>query len=369
MSELHHARLLLALLREDVPSFERLAAGPFDPDTFVRLARECDVQPWLHARLTALGKLDELDREARLRLDEARAKVRADNLLLLARAEQALDLLIEAGVEVIALKGLDVLQRFYRFDERTLDDVDLLVRRRDVAKTLQVLEAAGWQRLPTDRRDHYLRSSHHLPLPGPGPVVVDFEIHWNLVQSGRFTLDPEGLFARAEPLTVSGRPVLRLSDHDLAAHLLLHHFTHYFDRRLKWCIDLRFVAAQPSFEWTPVAERVREWGASVPVAMSVEHLARLFPDVLTGEVRRLFPVSRWRAALTYPLRSSHPLEIFRGTRNRRTQLLLAAALLESPLQLPGWMLHRWTRDRRAELSPLATRRRRTDRSAGGENRS
>ena len=46
----------------------------------------------------------------------------ADNLLLLARLEQCLDLLLRAGIRPVALKGLDVLHRFRRpFDERTLD--------------------------------------------------------------------------------------------------------------------------------------------------------------------------------------------------------------------------------------------------------
>jgi len=354
VSDPHHARLLLAVLREDWDSVDRLSAVRLDPERFVETVRTCDVHPWVHARLSATGRLARFGRLVETRLGEWRAKVRQDNLVLLARAEQALDLLLEAGVAVIALKGLDTLHRCYgRFDERTLDDVDLLVRRCDVRRTLDVLAAAGWTHLPEPQRDHYLRSSHHLPLPGPGPVVVDFEIHWNLVQRGRYRLDPERLFERARPLEVAGRRVLRLADHDFAAHLLLHHFTHYFDRRLKWCVDLRLVAGQEGFDWDETARRVREWGAGAAVAMSVEHLGKLFPDLLNSEVRRRFPVPWPRRLVTAPLRSRHPLDLFRGTRNRRVQLYLAAALLENPLHLPSWMHHRWTRGGREELSPLA----------------
>jgi len=65
--------------------------------------------------------------------------------------------------------------------------------------------------------------------------------------------------------------------------------------------------------------------------------------------------ARWRRALASPLRSNHPLDLFRRTRNRRIQLYLAAILLENPLDLPGWLAHRATRDRRPDLGPLADR--------------
>ena len=365
MDQHRHARLLLAILREDWSDVERLAAAPLDPERFVGLVRECNVHPWVHARLAASGRLGLLGAEVERRLERMRRKCRQDNLLLLARAEQALDLLLDAGIVPIALKGLDTLHRFYgRFDERTLDDVDLLVPREKVGRALDVLERAGWESLPGPQRDHYLRSSHHLPLRGPGPVVVDFEIHWNLVQERRYRLRPEELFERAAPLDVSGRRVLRLEDHDLAAHLLLHHFTHYFDRRLKWSIDLAELARQPGFDWTVVADRIRAWGAGAPVGMSLLHLNKLFPDLVPGNARRRLPTALWRRLLTLPLRSRHPLDLFRGTRRRQVQLYLAGVLMENPTDLPGWLIHRVRREAQPELGPLAERRPR-QREVGG----
>ncbi len=353
--ERHDARLLLAIVREDWAAAEALrAGGPPEPARFVRLARECDVHPWLHARLEREGRLELVGDAVARRLGELRARCRADNMLLLAQTERALDALLGAGVVPVALKGLDVLHRLHeRFDERSLDDVDLLVRPGELGRALAALEDAGWSPPPAARRDHYLRSSHHLPLDSPGPVTVGFEVHWNLVQEQRYRLDPEELFRRAVPLEVAGRPVLRLDDHDFTAHLLLHHFTHYFDRRLKWSIDLRPIVAGPDFDWARVAQVVRAWGAGAAVGMSVLHLHKLFPGLITADVRRRLPVAAWRRLLTLPLRSAHPLDLFRGTRRRRVQLYLAAVMLENPLDLPGWLRHRKQRGARPELDPLA----------------
>jgi hypothetical protein len=151
---------------------------------------------------------------------------------------------------------------------------------------------------------------------------------------------------------VAGRPVLRLDDHDSAAHLLLHHVSHYFDRRLKWAIDLRHLVAGESFLWETVAERLLRWGGAQASGMALRHLRRLHPGAVPEEALRHLPVGGWRRMLTAPLRSSHPLEWFRGTRNRWIQLYLAAALLENPSNLPRYLLHRARRDHVRGTGPV-----------------
>jgi len=357
MSERHQARILLALVRRrwDAAA-ELIRREPVEPATFLALAREADVHPLLHAMLDREGRAGLVGAEAMARLEELRRKVSRDNVLLLARAEQSLDLLREAGVTPIALKGLDLLHRLYeRFDERTLDDVDLLVRREDLGRAIEALQAAGWEPPPEPLRTHYIRSSHHLPLHSPGPVTVDFEIHWNLAQEYRFAVDPEGIFRRAVPVELAGRPALRMDDHDLVAHLLLHHFTHYFDRRLKWLVDLQRISALPSFRWSTVVERIRAWGATAASGFSLLHLHRLAPELIPAEPLRGLHVPAWRRALALPLRSRHPLELYRGTRRRAVQLYLAALMLERPHRLPAWLLHRRRREESPGDNPLDAR--------------
>jgi hypothetical protein len=354
MSELDHVRLLLAILGSRWDEAESLTARtPVDPAAFLEVCRETDVGVWVHARLDACGRTALIGDEAMARLAALRTRIRNDNLLLLARNEQALRLLVDAGVKPVALKGLDVMHRLgVGFDERTMDDVDLLVREEQLTASIDALEAAGWQAPAEPMRTHYIRTSHHLPLVSPGPVEVGFEIHWNLVQEERYSVDVERLFARAQPLEVGGIEILRLDDHDAAAHLLLHHFTHYFDRRLKWMIDLDRRTRQPGFSWPQVVERVREWGATAAVGMSLLHLRKIFPQGIPAELSEQLPVAGWRRALTAPLRSGHPLDLFRDTRRRWVQLYLATVLLERPSMVPGWLLHRATRDRRAGSNPL-----------------
>jgi hypothetical protein len=354
MPETQQARLVLAIVRGHWDDASRLAAErPVDSDAFVDQCRECDVLPWVHHLLTTEDRTGLVGAQAIEHLGRLRTKVRNDTMLLLARAEQALDALIAAGVTPIALKGLDFLHRLYpTVDRRTVDDVDLLVRRRDLTTALEALRDAGWQLPPDDRATHYIRSSHHLPLRSPGPITVDFELHWSLAQEERYRIDTEGLFERARPLEIAGRHVLRLDDHDAVAHLLIHHFSHYFDRRLKWLVDLQLIAESSRFDWETVAGRVRGWGGSAAAGVSLAHLRKLSPQLIPDAATHALPFAAWRRLLALPLRSTHPLELFRGTRNRRIQLFLAALMLENPARLPAWLRHRAERDNRPSDHPL-----------------
>jgi hypothetical protein len=357
MSDRDAARLLLAILREDWPAAETLAPGD---GTLVATARECDVHPYVHALLERNDRFDLVDGDAAERLGAMRRRCRNDNLLLLARAEQVIDVLQNEGIVPVALKGLDVLHRFYdRFDERAIDDIDLLVRPSEVERSLAALRSAGYEMPAGEERRHWLRSSYEMPITSPGPVGVLVEIHWGLGQEKRYTVDVEAVIDRAVPAEIADRTILRLDDHDAAAHLLLHHLQHYFDRRLKWMLDFFRLTAEPGFEWERLGRRLESWGGRAAAGMSILHLRKLFPERLPSAAIGTLPASGWRRLLTAPLRSSHPLDYFRGTRSRGVQLMLAAAMLERPSELPGYLVHRSVRDRREDASAVE-RAERTD---------
>ena len=327
----HEARLLLAILAERWADVEaRVAEGTPRGAVLVELARTCAVHPWLHQLLTGCEERAGLDRVAARRLAALRRQCRLDNLLLLAWTERALDVLLSAGVVPIVLKGLALIHRHgIEFDARTFDDIDILVAPRERAKALRALECAGWKAPRTPPSCWW--SAYHVPLTTPGPLPVVLELHHGLVQEGRYALAPEELLGRAIPFELAGRRVLGLDIHDAAAHLLLHHVSHHFPRQLKWWLDLWTMTRAPDFRWSIVAERLADWGGLAAGAAAIAHLEKLFPALVTDEVRRFFPTSRWRMLLARPLRSPHPLELYRGTRHRIVQLALSALFLERPL--------------------------------------
>lgn len=351
------AHLLLAILRGNWEDAERRSrARPVHPHCFVELARECDVHAWVHAVLEREDRFDLVGETAREGLAAARRTVRNNNMLLLAQAERSIDLLTRAGIRVVALKGLDFLHRFYgRFDERSFNDIDLLIPPESVETAFELLEDAGFELPEEPDRTHWLRSSFQMPIRTPGRVGARLEIHWSLGQDSRYRVDVERVLNAAVPAEIVGRSIHRLEDHDAAAHLLLHHLQHYFDRRLKWSLELRNIVAGADFDWRQVVDRLERWKGRAAVGLVLLHHEKLFPGTIGPEARRLLPASFWRRAVTWPLRSSHPIDYFRWCRRRWAQLYLAAVAFESPIDLPAYLRHRKTRDQQ-EQGPIPTPR-------------
>lgn len=134
-----------------------------------------------------------------------------------AALRDALFALRDAGVEVMPLKG--VLLRRVAYDdpvERTVGDIDLLVRGRDVRAAHDALAGAGFAPmfLEFGERQRCFRHPRH-------KVLID--LHWQLFYQDYFDLDAEGLFARStRDARGFATPVARMSPLDLYAHVLVH---------------------------------------------------------------------------------------------------------------------------------------------------
>jgi len=347
MNDRHEARVLLAVLGERWDVAGSLQLGrPVDPPTFLDLCRACDVEATVHATLLRGGHRELLGVVVAEALAKARAKFRLGNLVLIGRLEQALDLLLGAGIRPVALKGVDFLHRLYRsFDERSIDDVDLLVPRAQRDLAIATLERAGFNGPGEPERTHWFRSHYELPLTSPGPVHVAFDIHWSLGQTMRYRVDADAVQARAVPLEIGGRSILRLDDHDAVAYLLLHHVKHYFGRRLKWVIEIGMLSQAPGFSWRRVALRLEEWGGRAAAGLALAHVRKLFPEMLPAAAYDALPAVWWRVTATMPFRATHPLDFYRGTQRRVVQLAIAAAAFERPQDLPSYMWHSAVRDR------------------------
>ncbi len=307
-----------------------------DRGALSRLALECDIQPLLHGRLEAADRFDLIPDKVRDELAAARHKCRMDNILLLAEAEKAIDALAGAGVVPVVLKGMDIIHRYgLDFDLRRMDDMDFLVPTGQVKDSMAALAAAGWK-LPKKIYDSNW-APYHTGLESTGPIMVYLEIHWNIIQEGRYRLDPADLFARAGKLEIGGRQVLGLDIHDFAVHTLLHHVSSHFHRKLKNWVDLHLLSLEEGFDWKAVVERAREWGGLPGAAMSMRHAGRLFPDWFPRSVVGLFGPERLRSFVLKPMASVHPLDMYRKTSNRLVEMLLSAAMVSRPWRLPAAM--------------------------------
>jgi hypothetical protein len=217
--------------------------------------------------------------------------------------------LTDAGLEPVVFKGPAVAARYPEPGLRPMDDIDLLLPRRDHARALQMLVAAGWRVVRPGGPDHYDTVLAHDEVPS-----LVLELHYGLEgASQRVTsLHPESLWERRQPMACAGTPAFGLPLADelvvLAAHAGKPH--HGFVR-LAWIADLAMIVGDAAERGTPVDwERVRAVATEARCLTVVAAALALAGRVGVEPPAGLFPVPTraWRGAamdrllsVTWPL--------------------------------------------------------------------
>ncbi len=135
----------------------------------------------------------------------------------------------EQQMDTVVLKGLWLSLKIYgEARMRPGGDIDILVRRRELSQSLQILEAMGigrwWPNLLQD--EYYAR--HHLHFQRSSQdLKIWFEPHWAFDHPyTTFTIDYDALIDRSNRGKLLEQPVLELAPPDLLLSLCLHLIKH-----------------------------------------------------------------------------------------------------------------------------------------------
>jgi len=209
----------------------------------------------------------------------------ANNLPQRKTLESAARAVSAAGVEAILYKGQDYLDRIYGdVGARTMADVDLLIRPRDLRATRRALLDAGFHHVPDSRTHHEFKFVRD-------EVAVD--VHTQLISGNRMRVDMAGLFARSLPSPVDGLRSLEATDatlvHCIAQTVKGYHVpaSSYFE--LQWLLaraDHRALRA-----------RAIAWRATACLYASMRALCDIGNRAAAMLVRRLPVAAPRRAAL------------------------------------------------------------------------
>lgn len=256
---------LLGLLRGEANLRD---LGAADWMAVLDLAAEENVLPWTAA---CLGPLVSASMpEVQKRLQEIDRNARISAFLWTSTLKSTLAEFDGPKIPVISLKGPWLAQRLYGDTSlRSCVDLDLLVRRDDVAGAEEVLSkigfvAAGW-------RDDYQR-----PWRREGLTV---ELHHDVENPLAFDFDVEAAWDRAQRAQFEGVPAWLLAPTDELLFLCLHGVRHRFER-LSHILDLTFAFQQ----FPPPAgkqERRSVPGSDNILALGWMMAARLDPPVVS----------------------------------------------------------------------------------------
>jgi hypothetical protein len=292
--------------------------------------------------LRGLEGIDGVPDEVRSSLRRTRDTSGLQHMLhvgLLAELAGALD---ADGIDWLVMKGPMVAATLYpAIGDRTYGDLDLLVRRRDYARAMAILEGLG-----------FVHAIHNWALTeemlngqvsmSRGGLTVD--LHWHLHYSRQdrrpFKLVPEAMIERRRTLGLSGvrAPVFDSEDNLLA---LAFHAGRSDGHRLVWFKDIEraIVVDPPDFD--ELVRRSLETGCAPTVGLMLRRSRDLLgadvpPEVITSLAPRTLALAdRLVCRVDHPIRFDDSPSLARAfTRSLRSST--ATTIADVPTRAARW---------------------------------
>jgi hypothetical protein len=202
-----------------------------------------------------------------------------------------LDLLKSNGIPAIPYKGLALATVAYgNVAYRQFGDLDILIHKRDLSRTKELLISEGYQlQLTSEKEETSLKYHYHYHfVRHDGRVHV--EIHWAFTRTyWSFPIDYQRLWSRLQPVTLNGAHVSSFHPEDLLLILCAHAAKHYWER-LAWICDVaELIRAHPKVQWEQIMRQANELRSDrillLGLFLASDLLGAVLPDQVLARVR------------------------------------------------------------------------------------
>jgi hypothetical protein len=249
------------------------------------------------------------------------------------------------GRPVMVLKGLPLALRHYHDPGlRPLHDVDVLVRPRDFAATLDRLRSRGYTtRVVVDPAFVVDARGVDLEAPGNGPAL---DLHWQVHRSVALRGAPaawgprffdrdrpdDPVWARSVPLEVGGATVRAPSAADLLVHVIAHGAAVGREPALRWAADAAVLIRGGGVDWDVLVADAARRGVTPEIADALGYLADALGVAVPADARaRLDAIAPGRrTVVAYAARTGPPPPT--RMRLRRHALTWAARTATEPIR-------------------------------------
>jgi Uncharacterised nucleotidyltransferase len=254
-----------------------------------RWSVEVDLESIDHPSFRMLGLLSRrmeplgLVHPAAARIKGAYRQTWVRSNMLVKTVERPLQVLSDAGIETLLMKGVPLAINHYRdLGARWMSDADVLVPLERLAETHELLEREGWTAvngnpLPLVRRWH--------GSPYADALGHQIDLHWRSLWQPA----PDDDFReRAIPLAIGAAPSTTLCREDHLLHTCVHGAIREFAPRISWVADATVLIGDgEGLDWERVIERARARQATVATAAVLDYVstrlgAPVPADVLGG---------------------------------------------------------------------------------------
>ena len=275
MSLLITGQLIANSLRLDAPP--PALTGEVDWAQLVHHADGLSLTPLLYAAWREAGQLERIPAAIRERMAQAYADNARRNENIRRELLELDQLLSEAAVPHLILKGWSLIENLYSDPaRRVLYDHDFLVPAGQAETGHRALQAAGFRPLPGKdewiekhlpalwRNDNYPWNGYLFDPLYPRPVELHVRL-WEQNWRGLAVRQLSDPWSDAQTQIIAGAPMQRLSAENTLIHLAMHFAGHLVEReaRLNQLLDLaRFVQVSSGLEWDAILQRAAQAGVS-----------------------------------------------------------------------------------------------------------
>ena len=247
-------------------------AAPLQWPLILERARTQQVYPLVYRNLRDLG-FPGVPETAQTELKGLFLTNALRNQLLAEELARLLNLLGEAGIRVVPLKGVALAQALYGDTAaRVSVDLDILIPPANVGQAIDLILASGYRAESSDPyfSQPLLRHGRHYDAVREAPgISFLLEVHWILVQhSSQDVAAVSDLWAEARPQSYFGAAGFSLSPEWNFLYLAIHATDHEW-RSLKWLVDIHEVASSGLIDWKKVAKKAERFEISLPIRQTL----------------------------------------------------------------------------------------------------
>lgn len=213
----------------DIETLDALIPLIDDWDYLSRTIIERGIGPLFFHKLSLLSNAALIPEVAKSNLQQAYFRTLSRSMVLYDAFRKVADAFGVNHIQVVALKGIHLSEWLYDdIGLRQFSDIDLLVRKEDGERCLQILTGLGF-RQSGDEVSHLITEKIgivHYPAMLLGDVSV--EIHIDLHhRRNAYSLDVNKIIDNSEPLIINKSQVQVMELHDLLIYLCIHLDKHF----------------------------------------------------------------------------------------------------------------------------------------------
>nr|WP_258356188.1 nucleotidyltransferase family protein [Priestia megaterium] len=185
------------------------------------------ISPQVYFLLKEKGNLENTPLFFQTRLKQKYQETLYQNLFIKSQTDQIIRKLEEEQIEVIPLKGVYFAEKYFgHIGARGTSDIDLLVKRKDINKAIEVVKSMNFE-IEEEFIPSHFHSSFSKEIPGSA-IPLTVEIHWDILKEKTANFNIQEFWDEAVSLE-GFQFVKALSDYHTFYMICLHGWRHNLD--------------------------------------------------------------------------------------------------------------------------------------------